>query len=274
MRHYGTKLIAQITQALAAESCHGRFRQNGITPLPGTSAVMLLLGPHFERRRFAAEPCLILNKRSLQVKQPGDLCCPGGSISSLLDPCLARILLLPGSPLKRWPHWPAWRRRCPGEARVLATLLAAGLRESFEEMRLNPFRVQFLGPMPPQRLVMFRRKIYPMVCWVHRQKRFYPNWEVEKIVFIPLRELLNPDNYACYRLNIEIRDSDWKEPGIHDFPCFVHRNGGGSEILWGATFRMAMAFLHLLLGFKCPDMQRLPVVHGRLDGTYLTGSPR
>ena len=40
-------------------------------------------------------------------------------------------------------------------------LFAASIRESFEEMGLNPFGVQFLGPLPPQRLVMFHREIFP-----------------------------------------------------------------------------------------------------------------
>ncbi|HSM74653.1 MAG TPA: hypothetical protein VK852_08460, partial [Desulfobacterales bacterium] len=78
----------------------------------------------------------------------------------------------------------------------IALLLAAALREGFEEMRLNPLGVEFLAPMQAQRLVLFQRVIYPLVGWVPRQRRFIPNWEVDKIVRIPLAALLDPVNYA------------------------------------------------------------------------------
>lgn len=97
-----------------------------------------------------------------------------------VDAVLARLLHLPLAPLARWPHWRHWQRRCPAEAHQLALRLATGVRESLEEMRLNPFGIRFLGPLPPQRLVMFRRVIYPMAGWVPHQHRFFPNWEVEK----------------------------------------------------------------------------------------------
>ena len=53
---------------------------------PRASAVLFLLG----RRRSRdygddTGPFLFLNKRSARVKQPGDLCCPGGSIAPRLD---------------------------------------------------------------------------------------------------------------------------------------------------------------------------------------------
>ncbi len=74
---------------------------------------------------------------------------------------------------------------------------------------MNPVGVSFLGPLPPQQLAMFQRIIYPMVCWVPRQKRFFPNWEVEKLVYIPLRKLLNPDNYALCRMRSDVPRKAW-----------------------------------------------------------------
>ncbi|OQX24566.1 MAG: hypothetical protein BWK80_20125 [Desulfobacteraceae bacterium IS3] len=124
------------------------------------SAVLLLLGPHSEKATVS-ESCVILNKRSRKVRQPGDLCCPGGSMMPLVDPALARLLTLPGFPLTRWEGWRSWRDRHPDKARQMAIFLATGLRECFEEMRLNPLGVRFLGPLPSQHLRMFRRVIYP-----------------------------------------------------------------------------------------------------------------
>jgi len=235
------------------------------------STVLFLLGPQCEAKKLCPEPCLILNKRSMKVKQAGDLCCPGGSLSSRLDSYLAKLLYLPGSPLKRWPYWSLWRAQQQKRAGELAVIFAASLREGFEEMRLNPLGVKLLGLLPSQQLVMFHRIIYPLVCWIPRQKRFRPNWEVGKIVYIPLRNLLDSKNYARYRLNFELVPGQRQNPDRLDFPCFIHKDGDETENLWGATFRITMAFLESTCGFKPPDMDSLPVVNGALDKNYLTG---
>ena len=162
------------------------FNANGDLSL--NSAVLFLLGTS-----ASGEPFLILNKRSQRVRQAGDLCCPGGGIAPSIDRLLARWLNLPRMPLSRWPHGSWWRRYRKADFPKLALLLAAALREGFEEMRLNPLGVRFLGPMPAQHLVMFKRAIYPMVGWVNHQQRFFPNWEVEKIVTVFLwRRFLTP----------------------------------------------------------------------------------
>ncbi|MFZ0725200.1 MAG: hypothetical protein WCD88_05430 [Desulfobacterales bacterium] len=260
-----------------------KLRQHiGETPLftekvlysPRASAVLFLLG-----RNAAGDdggdtgPYLILNKRSRKVVQPGDLCCPGGGIAPRLDVTLARLLRLWGSPLTRWAGWPAWRHRRPQEAFNLSLLLATGLREGFEEMRLNPFGIRFLGFLPPARLVMFQRTIYPMVCWISRQVRFTPNWEVEKVVAVPLRHLLRADNYA--RCVFHMGGSNGNRPArdIREFPCFIHRRAGGTERLWGATFRITTSFLDLVFGFTPPVIEKLAAVEGTLDRHYLSGRP-
>jgi hypothetical protein len=235
------------------------------------STVLFLLGPQCEANTLCPEPSLILNKRSMKVKQAGDLCCPGGSLSSRLDSYLAKLLYLPGSPLRRWPYWSLWQTHQPNQAGELAMIFAASLREGFEEMRLNPLGVKLLGLLPSQQLVMFHRIIYPLVCWIPRQQRFRPNWEVEKIVYIPVRNLLDSNNYGRYRLNFERIPGQNRNPGNHDFACFMHRDGDDTENLWGATFRITMAFLEVVFGFKPPDLDSLPVVSGILDKNYLTG---
>jgi hypothetical protein len=235
------------------------------------SAVMLLLGNNVCGGGGKLEPCLILNKRSDKVRQAGDLCCPGGGIELRLDTGLARLLTLPCSPLTAWPYWHRYQSTRQDKGRAMALFLAAGLRESFEEMRLNPLGVRFLGPLPRQQLIMFNRSIYPVVGWVNRQKRFYPNWEVASVVRIPLRSLFVPGNYARYRLQFEDRQGPATAPAIDDYPCFCQPNGGGTEILWGATYRIVMAFMALVFGFKPPAMAGLPVVDGVLDKRYVSG---
>ena len=241
---------------------------------PRASAVLFLIGRRCPRDHGDdTGPFLILNKRSAKVKQPGDLCCPGGSIVPRLDVTLARLLRLPGSPLTRWAGWPEWRNRRHQEAFSLALLLATGLRESFEEMRLNPFGIRFLGFLPPARLVMFRRIIYPMVCWISGQVRFFPNWEVEKVVAVPLRRLLETTNYARCVMNLAVANDNRPTQDIKEFPCFLHNRDGQTERLWGATFRITMSFLYLVFGFTPPAVENLKAVKGTLDRHYLTGRP-
>jgi hypothetical protein len=236
---------------------------------PRASAVMFLLGQHPNRKEF--EPCIILNKRSKKVKQPGDLCCPGGSISIRVDSFFSKLLRMRMSPLGRWPYWLSWCNRRPKDARCLSLLFATGLRESLEEMRLNPFGVRFLGPLPSQRLDMFRRIIFPLAGWISSQKRFFPNWEVEKVVYIPLRDLLNINNYRRLQLNVQHFNSPGDSRLLEDFPCFRHKNSDEKELLWGATFRIVMVFLQLIFGFTPPPVSSLPVFYETLAENYLSG---
>jgi hypothetical protein len=235
--------------------------------LETVSAVLFLLGPGAD-----GWPELILNKRSQRVRQAGDLCCPGGGISPRIDSWLARGLLLPAMPLQRWAQRPRWRRYPEKALPKIALLLAAALREGFEEMRLNPLGVEFLAPMPAQRLVLFQRVIYPLVGWVTRQRRFIPNWEVDKIVRIPLAALLDPVNYARYRISFsEIAAAAPIRPD-RDMPCFRHRHQGQTELLWGATYRIVEQFLKAVFDFIPPAMESLPIIHRRLNRAYLEGA--
>jgi len=255
---------------------YGRLRHNRIFPLGGidwetAAGVLLLLGSRSETTGSDGEPCVVFNKRSLKVRQPGDLCFPGGSIAPRIDPYLARIFSLPIASLGRWSHWAYWKKNRTREAKLMSIIWATGLRESLEEMRLNPFGVTFLGPLPPQSLVMFKRTIYPMVGWIERQKRFFPNWEVEKVVPIPLKDLLNSNYYGRYRLRMDSNPHGERSSLIQDFPCFRVQADNRMEVLWGATYRITIEFLENIFDFKPPALNALPVVEGALDEMYLTG---
>ncbi len=262
-----TALIQQVAYTLQAQNSREVGFALKAVNFSTASSVLFLLGRH----PHSSHPCLILTKRSSKVRQSGDLCCPGGSITPRRDLVLSNLLKLPFSPLARWPHWKSWRRRNAQAARTLAILLATGLRESFEEMRLNPLRVKLLGLLPSQSLIMFDRVIYPLVAWVHRQQRFYPNWEVEKIVYIPLQELLKSENYARYRLDSGSAANGNQTLHATDFPCFRHTNRDETEVLWGATYQITSTFLKSIFDFSAPDWTSLPVVNGTLDDNYLTG---
>ncbi len=280
MNHLDEKAIGSLLQQPAVLEQHIIHRldaRNSRNPIfavdrvdwQTASAVLFLLGRYPGKNKFSGQPCLILNKRSADVRQPGDLCCPGGKVSSYLDAGLAALLRLPVSPLVRWPYWRRWLHKQPREAGWLRLLLATGMRESVEEMCLNPFGLKFLGPLPAQPLVMFKRVIFPMVVWISSQKRFYPNWEVEKIIYIPLRDLLNPACYARYRLQFEAQSTT---PQVNTFPCFRYDKENKAELLWGATYRITAVFLDYVFGFVPPEVNSLPEIHGRLSRAYLSNN--
>jgi hypothetical protein len=262
-------LMEHISGALHQKSFEGGGFPQDVFLSPLTSSVLFLLGGQCNG---SSEPCVVFNKRSLKVRQPGDLCFPGGRVAPHLDFFLSKVLRSPLSPLARWRFWPQWRDHRRDQANRLSLLLATSLRESVEEMRLNPLGVTFLGPMPSEDLLLFRRVLYPMVAWINRQKHFLPNWEVEKIVYVPLRALLNPESYACYRLHFKGVGKGGGEGGVQDFPCFRHQNERETEVLWGATFRIVMSFLETVFGFKAPSMDSLPVIYRTMDERYLNGS--
>lgn len=250
--HIRTRLLEP-----AGDSLHGK----NVSPDAAAAAVLFLLGMQRAKPGRPPEPCFIFNQRSRYVRQPGDLCFPGGGLSPRLDGFLAGLLRLPGLPLFRWSsgnRWPPDRKKMfPG----MPLLLATSLRESFEEMRINPFRISFLGPMPPEYFARFGRTIYPMVAWNLGQKNFSPNWEVERIVYIPLRRFFHPEAYAKLPVSYVSRSEDKTHSASgEEFPCLVYENGKNREILWGLTYRIVMRFLNIVFDFKPPDTPALPVL--------------
>lgn len=267
--HHPPGAWARLVQDRLHRHAATAFDFNADGDLRRISAVLFLLGTD-----STGAPCIILNKRSRHVSQPGDLCCPGGGISPTIDSLLARWLNLPATPLRRWPLGTWWRRHRRQDFPKLALLLAAALREGLEEMRLNPLGVRFLGPLPAQHLVMFRRAIYPLVAWVNRQRRFFPNWEVEKIVRIPVAAFFDPGNYARYRISFAGGSPGLPEMPDREMSCFVHRHQGTDELLWGATYRITKQFLKTIFDFAPPAVESLPVIRRRLDRRYLEGACR
>jgi len=261
-------LIQRVTEALQNHNRAESIFPAGISNSKTAATVLFLLGI-CRKGKDAPQPCFIFNKRSLKVRQAGDLCFPGGRMMPRTDFYFSWLLRLPFSPLSLWPYWSWWRKQRPLEARRLSLLLSAGLREGREEMRLNPLGVRFLGPLPSQRLRMFQRVIYPMAAWVERQQSFFPNWEVEKIVTQPIDSFLDPAHYACCRISFGSGRENRGRQAMEAFPCFCFPDAGKQEILWGATYRMVMNFLELVFDFRPPPMDSLPVVDKRLGGEYI-----
>lgn len=238
----------------------------------GLSAVLLPIAELYRVNETGKGPCLLLNKRSAHIRQAGDLCFPGGSVSYPTDRLLAKALSLPLLPLARWRGWSRLRRKNPAAARRLALCVATSLRESFEEIRLNPLAVRIIAPLPREQLVMFQRNIFPIAAWIPHQRRFFPNREVDKIICVPIARFLNPKYYLRYRVHYAGSLAKKRARRTEDFACFRLHPGNDSDLLWGATYRITMAFLKTVLGFEPPPPASRPVIIGSLDRTYLTGS--
>ncbi len=230
-------------------------------PHETVAAVLFLLGMHRFDSKHASEACLIFNQRSRHVRQPGDLCFPGGGLAPLRDRILAGFLRLPGFPLFRWASRNSGN---PNRTRILSGfshLLATSLRESFEEMRINPFRIRFLGPMAPEPFPRFDRMVYPMVAWSCRQAPFSPNWEVERIVYIPFRHFFDPGAYGKLPIShLSSGDNQMDNSTVKEFPCLIYEDGNNREILWGLTYRIVMRFLDIVFNFRPPDAASVPVL--------------
>lgn len=235
----------------------------------GASSVLFLIQ---DPERGQDGPRLILNKRSQAVPQPGDLCCPGGGVDQRMDPWIARFSQLPVMPMGLWPY-----RRVLGlgdpDRRIASLLLATALREAFEEMRLCPVGVTFLGLLPAQRLRLLKRAIHPVVARLDRHPTFRPNREVEAVVAIPLRDLIQSERYGRLQVRFE-NNPEANERVKEDLLCYIHETGTGSEMLWGATLRVTTVFLERVFGFRPPDLVSLPLHRVTLGPTYATGNGR
>ncbi len=212
-----------------------------------------------------------LIKRSSRVSQPGDLSCPGGMISPLIDRLLQPFLIRGPHPIIRGPARNYMTQREPALRRIMTLFLVTALRESWEEIGLSPFRVRFLGPLPTYSLKRFRRTIFPLAGFVEKPSPINTNREVEKIVEIPLVSFYDEKLIGCYILSAP----DPSDHGVLQslqHPCLIHHDSNGkTEILWGATFHICIRFLEIVMGYRLPDWEKGCAIRRTLDSDYLTG---
>jgi hypothetical protein len=213
-----------------------------------------------------------LIKRSVYVPQPGDLSCPGGMIHPFLDYFL-RLLLLHG-PLSVM-RGPVRSRILHSETtlqRIVTLFLANALRESWEEIRLPPCKVRFLGPLPTYSLLLFRRTIFPLVGLIEGPELpRRPNREVEKIVEIPLTSFFQEESLGCYSLSVPDPNRREAQRSVQ-YPCLIHREPDDTEeILWGATLHILTQFLRIVLDYRLPSWRNGRVIQKALGSDYRTG---
>lgn len=250
-----------------------RKQRSSLTPWEGAGVLLPLYFSEEENRDSErwGQYVVLLNKRSKRVQQAGDLCAPGGGIHPVLDRISQQVLqvgLLP------WAKGLAFDRARQREKKVYKKILfflGNALRESWEEIRLSPFNVEFLGPLQSYRLQSRRWIIFPVVGRVKRawQNKLSP--EVDKIIAIPLPTFFLPESYAFYSLEVPRELMVQGIPSPWEFPCLVYNADGEEEILWGATYMILRAFLRIVFDQPLPSPDGRRVIHRPLISTYLSG---
>jgi len=247
--------------------------RNGTADRWLAAGVILLIHYHEEAGRDG-QFLLQLIKRSSIVPQPGDLSCPGGMLHPSTDVLLKRLIAMGLLPILGGKALSLARSRGLSTFDHVSLFLANALREAWEEIRVNPFNIRFLGPLPSRELYVFSRIIFPVVGLVKRDWGFQPNREVERIVEIPLKYFFDKDHYGTLTVEIDtpVHFRHQVEP-LRDFPCFLFTPPGGKEeILWGATMSIIMNFLEIVFDFKLPDGISDRVVRKSLRSDYATGN--
>jgi len=113
-------------------------------------------------------------------------------------------------------------------------LLATALRETAEEIGLEPEAAEILGVLPPVATVT-GYWIVPYVVAIPHPYDFHPNpREVERLIFLPWAGFCDPGRWSSgpytYR-GRETRVCCWR---------------GEETLIWGATARILLELLHLL----------------------------
>lgn len=213
---------------------------------------------------------LHLIKRSPRVSQGGDLSCPGGLLHPAVDKAFRFLMMYRSWPFFQGRAKATAKRRDPADYRLITLFYANALRESWEEIGLNPGRVRFLGALPTYSLYLFKRTIFPLVGYLVGKAIYRPNREVDKVVEIPLRHLFDEERYARYTIDA-VPSLPARDNGPWDFPCFVFDDRDNEEILWGATFNIIMSFLHIVYEFTTPDVSTKRRRYRQLRLDYLKG---
>ncbi len=117
-------------------------------------------------------------------------------------------------------------------------LVTTALRESQEEIDLDPASVEIIGELDHLSTVWSRSYIVPYVGALARPPTLTANpREVLAVLHVPLSELLDPGIY---------REERWPFPGGWERPIFFFELVG--DTLWGATGAMVRQLLGLLTG--------------------------
>jgi 8-oxo-dGTP pyrophosphatase MutT (NUDIX family) len=212
-----------------------------------------------------------LIKRSDQVSQAGDISCPGGMLHPVIDKFLSSFLTTGLLPSLHDEIANLTYHQDKYSVDLVRLFLSNALREAWEEIGLNPFRVSFLGALPCYSLTITSRTIFPLVCLVPEPFEFKLSTEVEKILEIPVSTFFDSSKYALLEI-----ETPFSNPILRNqFPCMVLTDSGQKqEILWGATFFIITNFLRIISDDSLPIPSSPETIKKVLSKTYISGNNR
>jgi 8-oxo-dGTP pyrophosphatase MutT (NUDIX family) len=233
--------------------------------------VLLYYKPEESSAQGSGEFYFQLIKRSAVVPQPGDLSCPGGTMHPMVDRIISSLTAHPMLPFMKGTARKYTKEKGRDVLRATSLFLTTALRESWEEVRLSPLNVGFLGALPSSDLLEFRMSIFPVVGLVKRPWSCRPNWEVDKILEIPLRAFCRSESYGTMKLEtlIPLRTSVER---IRTLSCFLVEDGQGkSEVLWGKTLDILLQFFRIVFDYEPATFETGKVIKKSLSENYITG---
>ncbi|MEX0607816.1 MAG: CoA pyrophosphatase [Balneolaceae bacterium] len=119
------------------------------------------------------------------------------------------------------------------------TIEETALRESQEEIGLQPENVEIVGILTPLYVGHSDNMVTPVVAFLHQEQKFTPNPnEVDEIFTVPLSDLLEESNLIDEEW--DLRGAPYKVPfwNIHRVP------------LWGATAMLMSELIELYKEFE------------------------
>lgn len=183
------------------ESLRSRLRRADAVPRPDVGTELKAAAVLVPLLRRNAEFHLLYTRRSDRLaSHRGEVAFPGGRFD------------------RRDPH-----------------LLAAALREAYEEVGLEPQAVEVLGSFEGRRTHSTDIMVTPFVGLVIGTPEFRPDpKEVADIFEVPLNVLCNPRYRGAYR---------WRRNGTTlNRPAILYQG----HVIWGLTYELTLCFLQLL----------------------------
>ncbi|MDX9694574.1 MAG: CoA pyrophosphatase [Bacteroidales bacterium] len=119
------------------------------------------------------------------------------------------------------------------------TLVQTALRESFEEIGAEPNEVDVLGMLSPLQIPVSNYFVQPVVGFYKSSRQFKADvTEVEKILEIRLRDLINPENKSVKEFTF----------GSIRFNAPIYKPD--NIVIWGATAMILSEFIEIVNRIK------------------------
>ncbi len=134
-------------------------------------------------------------------------------------------------------------------------VVAAALREAFEEVSLDPGLVDVVGELTPMPTRSSNTVMTPVVATLKGRPSLRPNpGEVDRVFDVALSELAADGAFHEEWWSVRGRPAAPQPPG--EFPVWFFEVAG--ETVWGATARTIVELLCLVLGVEAPRSGPVP----------------